>query len=201
MAKSMLLSKIQENIYRHIVDAFMVSNDDCEACMQRLLDKYNLLNQKKGNSLHAMQTKYKKANQIQTILVHKIKIIITTTAIITTNSTAKDIMVNTTSSTILSTRMSHEWSIMSEKLNLMMIRTTLWRIKRGKRPHIAIQTLRFLLKTPTQIPSPTSSPIPDFLRLLSAKSTLMMQQMKTLFHGLTQPATTCTAMYLLLALV
>ena len=48
MAKSMLFSKISDNSYRHIVDALMVSQDNCEECMQRILDKYNLLNQNKS---------------------------------------------------------------------------------------------------------------------------------------------------------
>ena len=79
----------------------------------------------RGDSLLAMQIKYKKANQIQKILVHKIEIIITTTTIIKTSSTAKDIMVNTASSTILNTRMSHGWSMMSGKLYIMMMKTPL----------------------------------------------------------------------------
>src|SRR3954469_14889134 len=42
MAKSLLLSKVQDKSYSHIVDALMVSNDDVEECMQRLLDKHNM---------------------------------------------------------------------------------------------------------------------------------------------------------------
>ena len=30
------------------MDALMVSNDNCDECMQRLLDKHNMLNQGKG---------------------------------------------------------------------------------------------------------------------------------------------------------
>ena len=48
MAKSLLLSKIRDRNYSHIVDALMVSNDNCDECMQRLLDKHNMLNQGKG---------------------------------------------------------------------------------------------------------------------------------------------------------
>lgn len=48
MAKSLLLSKVQDRSNSHIVDALMVSNDNCDECMQRLLDKHNMLNQGKG---------------------------------------------------------------------------------------------------------------------------------------------------------
>ena len=48
MAKSLLLSKVQDRSYSHILDALMVSNDNCDECMQRLLDKHNMLNQGKG---------------------------------------------------------------------------------------------------------------------------------------------------------
>ena len=49
MAKSLLLSKVHDRSYSHIVDALMVSNDDYEDWMQRLLNKHNMLNQNKGN--------------------------------------------------------------------------------------------------------------------------------------------------------
>src|SRR5919112_6202809 len=48
MVKSLLLSKVQDRSYSHIVDALMVSNDNVEVCMQRLLDKHNMLNLGKG---------------------------------------------------------------------------------------------------------------------------------------------------------
>ena len=70
MAKSMLLSKISDNNYRHIVDALMVSQDNCEECMQRLLDKFNLMNQNKSkisnrnvNKTNKNQQKNHKNNQ------------------------------------------------------------------------------------------------------------------------------------------
>lgn len=50
MAKSMLLSKIQDNNYRHIVDILLDSPDDYEKCITRLLDKYNMMNQSKGSN-------------------------------------------------------------------------------------------------------------------------------------------------------
>jgi hypothetical protein len=43
MAKSMFLSKIQDNNYRHIVDALLITNDNFEDCVQRILDKHNLM--------------------------------------------------------------------------------------------------------------------------------------------------------------
>src|SRR6476620_10317112 len=48
MVKSLLLSKVGDRSYSHIVDALMISNDNCDECMQRLLDKHNMLNQGKG---------------------------------------------------------------------------------------------------------------------------------------------------------
>ena len=103
-----------------------------------------LAESERGDNLLAMQKKYKKANQIQKILLHKIEIIITITAII--SSTAKGIMVNRISSITLSTRMSHGWSMMSGNFCLMMIRAPLWKFKKGKRLHMEIRTLRILLK-------------------------------------------------------
>src|SRR5690348_10030296 len=44
MAKSMLLSKIKDKDYSHIVDILIASNDDFETCVTRLLDKYNMMN-------------------------------------------------------------------------------------------------------------------------------------------------------------
>lgn len=49
LAKSLLLPKVHDKAYSHIVDALMVSNDNYEQCMQRLLDKHNMLNQSKDN--------------------------------------------------------------------------------------------------------------------------------------------------------
>ena len=43
MAKSMFLAKIQDNNYRHIVDALLITSDDLEVCMQRILDKHNMM--------------------------------------------------------------------------------------------------------------------------------------------------------------
>ena len=64
MAKSLLLSKVGDRSYSHIVDVLMVSNDNCGKCMQRLLDKLNMLNQ--GKSPHpprnANNTNTKKSN-------------------------------------------------------------------------------------------------------------------------------------------
>jgi len=47
----MLLSKVHDRSYSHIVDALLVSSDDYEECMQRLLDKHNMMhnNNDKGH--------------------------------------------------------------------------------------------------------------------------------------------------------
>ena len=45
MAKSMLLSKVQDNNYRHIVDILLASGNNSEQCVTRLMDKYNMMNQ------------------------------------------------------------------------------------------------------------------------------------------------------------
>ena len=49
---SMLLSKAYDRSYSHIVVALLVSSDDYEECMQRLLDKHNMINNNKdkGNN-------------------------------------------------------------------------------------------------------------------------------------------------------
>src|SRR5687767_10262476 len=57
MAKSMLLSKVLDRDYRHIVDILLASSDTYEQCVTRLLDKYNMMNQSMNN--HG----YKQANQ------------------------------------------------------------------------------------------------------------------------------------------
>ena len=49
IAKSILLSKVQDNNYRHIVDTLMVSSSTLEECMQRFLDKHSMLNQNKSS--------------------------------------------------------------------------------------------------------------------------------------------------------
>ena len=50
MAKSMLLSKIHDKSYSHIVDALLVSSDNYEECLQRLLDKHNMMNQNRDKN-------------------------------------------------------------------------------------------------------------------------------------------------------
>src|SRR5687767_14366679 len=47
MAKSLFLGKIQDRDYAHIVDMLMDSTHNLEHCMQRVLDKFNLLDAKK----------------------------------------------------------------------------------------------------------------------------------------------------------
>ena len=47
MAKSMFLQKIQDKDYAHIVDGLMDSTHNLEHCMQRVLDKFNMLDSKK----------------------------------------------------------------------------------------------------------------------------------------------------------
>src|SRR5687768_3354978 len=48
MAKSIFLQKIQDRDYAHIVDMLMDSTHSLEVCMQRVLDKYNMLDSMKG---------------------------------------------------------------------------------------------------------------------------------------------------------
>ena len=48
MAKSMLPSKIHDKTYSHIVDALLVSGDNFEESLQRILDKHNMMTQGKG---------------------------------------------------------------------------------------------------------------------------------------------------------
>ena len=43
MAKSIFLQKIQDRDYVHIKDALMATNDNVDICMQRMLDKYNMM--------------------------------------------------------------------------------------------------------------------------------------------------------------
>ena len=50
IAKSILLSKVHDNNYRHIVDALMVSPSTLEECMQRFLDKHNMLTQNRPSN-------------------------------------------------------------------------------------------------------------------------------------------------------
>src|SRR5687767_4259913 len=47
MAKSLFLGKIQDRDFAHIVDRLMDSTHSLEHCMQRVLDKFNLLDAKK----------------------------------------------------------------------------------------------------------------------------------------------------------
>src|SRR5688500_18801869 len=47
MTKSMFLQKIQDRDYTHIVDGLMDSNHNLEYCMQRILDKLNMLDARK----------------------------------------------------------------------------------------------------------------------------------------------------------
>ena len=44
LARSMFLSKTQNDIYRHIVDALMISSDEFEECVQKFHDKHNMIN-------------------------------------------------------------------------------------------------------------------------------------------------------------
>ena len=44
MAKSMLLSKVKDRDYSHIVDILIASNDNFEQCVTRLMDKYSMMN-------------------------------------------------------------------------------------------------------------------------------------------------------------
>ena len=50
LAKSMFLSRIQDKEYDYIVDMLMNSNDDFEACVTRVLDKYYLMNPMSNHS-------------------------------------------------------------------------------------------------------------------------------------------------------
>lgn len=50
MAKSMFLQKIEDRDYIHIKDALMVTPDNLDACMQRILDKHNMLASSKSSS-------------------------------------------------------------------------------------------------------------------------------------------------------
>ena len=63
MTKSMFLSKINYNKYCHIVDALMISNDNYEECMQCILDKYNLLNQRKPNQPTCQVNRFQKTHR------------------------------------------------------------------------------------------------------------------------------------------
>src|SRR5687767_13455443 len=47
MAKSLFLGEIQDTDYAHIVDMLMDSSHCLEHCMQRVLDKFNMLDAKK----------------------------------------------------------------------------------------------------------------------------------------------------------
>ena len=59
MAKSMLLQKIQDRGYVHIKDALMATNDNVDVCMQRMLDKYNMM------ASHKPSEENKKTNSAQ----------------------------------------------------------------------------------------------------------------------------------------
>lgn len=48
LAKSFFLSKIQDNDYRAFVDNLISSKETFEECVQRFLDKYNMMNQNNG---------------------------------------------------------------------------------------------------------------------------------------------------------
>ena len=63
MAKSMLLSKIRDRNYSHIVDILIASSDDFEACVTRLLDKYNMMNS--GHNGPRQANKVKRGNNRQ----------------------------------------------------------------------------------------------------------------------------------------
>ena len=43
MAKLMFLQKTQDRYYVHIKDALIATNDNVDVCMQRMLDKYNMM--------------------------------------------------------------------------------------------------------------------------------------------------------------
>ena len=60
MAKSMLLSKVKDRDYSHIVDILIASSDDFEACVTRLLDKYNMMNS--GNTGNRQTNKVRRGN-------------------------------------------------------------------------------------------------------------------------------------------
>ena len=58
MAKSMLLSKINDN-YRHIMDVLMASSETFEECVLKFLDKFNLMNQCRNNDDNRQANKVK----------------------------------------------------------------------------------------------------------------------------------------------
>ena len=60
MAKSMLLSKVKDRDYSHIVDILIASSDNFEMCVTRLLDKYNMMNS--GNNGPCQNNKVQRGN-------------------------------------------------------------------------------------------------------------------------------------------
>ena len=60
MAKSMLLSKVKDRDYSHIVDILIASSDNFEMCVTRLLDKYNMMNS--GNNGPHQNNKVQRGN-------------------------------------------------------------------------------------------------------------------------------------------
>src|SRR5688500_9810152 len=66
MAKSMFLQKIKDRDYAHIVDMLMDSNHSLEVCMQRVLDKFNMLDarkESKGRNANSAKKDDKKRNR------------------------------------------------------------------------------------------------------------------------------------------
>jgi len=60
MSKSMLLSRMKDMEYSHIVDILIASSDNFEMCMTRLLDKYNMMNS--GNNAPHQNNKVQRGN-------------------------------------------------------------------------------------------------------------------------------------------
>ena len=60
MSKSMLLSKVKDRDYSHIVDILIASSDNFEMCVTRLLDKYNMMNS--GNTQPRQNNKVQRGN-------------------------------------------------------------------------------------------------------------------------------------------
>src|SRR5688500_2719982 len=60
MSKSMLLSKVKDRDYSHIVDILIASSDNFEMCVTRLLDKHNMMNS--GNNTPRQNNKVQSGN-------------------------------------------------------------------------------------------------------------------------------------------
>src|SRR5688500_18607394 len=60
MSKSMLLSKVKDRDYSHIVDILIASSDNFEMCVTRLLDKHNMMNS--GNNAPRQNNKVQRGN-------------------------------------------------------------------------------------------------------------------------------------------